>query len=151
MDSTLRSVPADRPARIEAILERARQLGGAEIPVLASRGEGCAGEQDRLKFERWRTRARVISIAVARSGLSRQAGQLQAAAASAGRSAAERQWGADRLGPLGLLFDAEMAAADAVLAVLLEDHLSEEVASLLRLPFERATTGAAGARMRADR
>jgi hypothetical protein len=44
-----------------------------------------------------------------------------------------------------------MAAADAVLAVLLEDHLSEEVASLLRLPFERATTGAAGARMRADR
>jgi hypothetical protein len=151
MDSTLRSVPADRPARIEAILERARQLGGAEIPVLASRGEGCAGERDRLQCERQRRRARAISIAIARSGLWREAGQLQAAAAAAVRSAAEREWGADRLRPLGLLFDAELSAADAILAVLLEDHLSVEWASLLRHPFERATTHVAATRMQADR
>jgi hypothetical protein len=49
------------------------------------------------------------------------------------------------------MFDAEMAAADAVLAVLLEDHLSEAVASLLRQPFERATTGVVAERMRFDR
>jgi len=147
MDPTHRFVPADRPARIEAVLERVRQLGSAEIPVLvfALRGEGHAGEQDRLKCQRRRKRARVLSIAVARSGLSREVGPLQAAAASAVRSAAERQWGTDRLGPLGLMFDAELAAADAVLAVLLEDHLSNEVASLLRQPFERATTGSAAA------
>ena len=151
MDPPPRSVPADRPARIEAILERARQLSGAEIPVLASRGEDRAGEQDRLTCERRRKRARAISIAVARSGLSRQAERLQAAAAAAVRSAAERNWGADRLGSLGLMFDAEMAAADAVLAVLLEDHLSEAVASLLRQPFERATTGVVAERMRFDR
>ncbi len=38
------------------------------------------------------------------------------------------------------MFDAEMAAADAALSVLLEDHLSAEVASLLRQPFEQATS-----------
>ena len=151
MDSTPRSVPADRPARIEAILERTRQLGGAEIPLLASRGEECAGEQDRLQCERRRRRARAISVAIGRSGLSREAGQLQAAAAAAVRSAAERAWGADRSRPLGLLFDAELAAADAVFAVLLEDHLSAEWVSLLRHPFERATTRIAPMALQADR
>jgi|NGEPerStandDraft_6_1074524.scaffolds.fasta_scaffold10673_4 hypothetical protein len=148
MDPTSRSVPADRLARIEAILERAGTLSGTELPALvfAFRIEGHAGEQDRLGSEYRRRRFRAISIAIARSGLARQAGQLQGAAASAVLSAAARQWKTDRLGPLGLLFDAQLAAADAVLAVLLEDHLSKEVAELLSQPFESATTSGGTAR-----
>jgi hypothetical protein len=147
MDLTSRSAPADRLARIEAVLERARLLTGTELPklVFAFRGEGRAGEQDRLVGERRRTRSRAISIAIARSGLARQADQLKGAAATAVRSAAERHWKTDGLKTLGLLFDAELAAADAVLAVLLEDHLSVEMARLLSQPFERATSGAAAA------
>lgn len=147
MDLTSRSAPADRLARIEAVLERARLLTGTELPklVFAFRGEGRAGEQDRLVGERRRTRSRAISIAIARSGLARQADQLKGAAASAVRSAAERQWKTDGLKTLGLLFDAELAAADAVMAVLLEDYLSVEMARLLSQPFERATNGAAAA------
>ena len=148
MDPTCRSVPADRLARIEAILERAGTLSSAEIPALvfAFRSEGPAGEQDRRGSEYRRRRFRAISIAVARSGLACQAGQLQGAAARAVLSAAARQWHTERLGPLGLLFDAELAAADAVLAVLLEDHLSKEVAELLGRPFERATSSGGTAR-----
>jgi hypothetical protein len=143
MDPTSWSLPADRLERIEAILERAATLSGTEIPALvfAFRSEGHAGERDPLGSECRRRRSRAISIAIARSGLASQAGQLQAAAATAIRSAAERQWKTGMLSPLGLLFDAEMAAADAVLAVLLEDHLSREVAGLLGQPFNEATTG----------
>jgi hypothetical protein len=131
-------VPADRLIRIEAILERARQLSGADILALvgAYRGECRPGERDALEGEQRRRRARIISIATARSGLSRQAHDVQA---SAVRSAAEQHREAGRLGPLGLLHDAELAVADAALAVLLEDHLSKEIAALLGQPFEEAT------------
>ena len=147
MDLTSRSAPADRLARIETVLERARQLSGTEFPrlVFAFRGEARPGEQGRLEGERRRTRSRAISIAIARSGLARQSDQLKGAAAAAVRSAAERQWKTDGLRTLGLLFDAELAAADAVLAVLLEDHLSAEMARLLSQPFDRATSGAVAA------
>lgn len=141
MDSTPRSVPADRLARIETILERARQLSGAEVLALvgAYRVERRPGERDRRESERRRKRARIISIAIVRSGLSRQAQELQASAVSAVRSAVGQDRQAGKLGSLGLPFDAEMAAADATLAVLLGDHLSKEIADLLGQPFEEAT------------
>jgi hypothetical protein len=154
MDSSDRSVPADQLARIEVILERARRLSAPEIATLvrAFRGDGRAGEQGQPERERRRRRTRAISISVARSGLTRRADQVQGSAAAAVRTAAEQRGRTERLGPLGLLFDAERAVADAALAVLLEDHISKEVAGLLRQPFEVAIGGSdAGTRKDAGR
>jgi hypothetical protein len=147
VDPTLRSVPADRSLRIEALLERARRLSGPEIRVLvgAVRGEGRPGERDPAEGERRGARNRVISIATRRSGLAREARALGDLSASAVQAAAERPGGAGSRDRLGLLCDAKLAVADAALAILLEDHLSADVAGRLSLPFDRATAITSGA------
>ena len=129
-------------------------LRAPEIAALvrAFRGDGRAGELGEPERERRHRRARAISVSVARSGLARRVDQVQGSAAAAVRTAAAQRGATERLGPLGLLFDAELAVADAALAILLEDHLSKEIAGLLRQPFEVATGGLdEGARKEAGR
>jgi hypothetical protein len=145
MDPTPWSAVADRPTRIEAILERARRLSGADIAALAAayRGARQPGEHDPLASEHGRRRAQVISIAVARSGRVQEAREVRSSAAAAVRSAAGQAGEAGALDALGLLYDAELAATDAALAVLLEDHLSAEIAAFLAEPFQTATAARA--------
>lgn len=141
MDPTVQPLSTDRLVRTTAILERARRLSDAEIARLARafRGDGRAGEQSQLEIERRQLGPRAVASAIAGSGLSRPARQLQNAAPAAVRSAAERAATAPRLRSLGLLGDAQLAVADAALAVLLEDYLPEEMAELLSGPFREAT------------
>src|SRR4051794_27380805 len=135
------TVPPARLLRIEAILERTRKLTGPELGRLveAARAEPAPGDQgdhDPSARGRSRKRTRLIVIAVARSGLSPVAREVEHAASIAVRCAAGSGTRFDRL---GLLCDAELAAADAALSILLEDHLSPEMAAFLRAPFDRAT------------
>jgi hypothetical protein len=135
------AVPPARLVRIEAILDRSRRLTGPELGTLveAARAEPAPGgqeDQDAGPRGRSRKRTRLISIAVARSGLGAMAREIEGAASTAVRTAAGNGRRFDRF---GLLCDAELAAADAALSVLLEDHLSAEMAAFLRAPFDRAT------------
>ena len=126
--------------RIEAVLERAARLSGPEIRLLAGafRGEGGPGERDPSEGERRHSRNRVISLATRRSGLACEARTLGSLAALAVQSSAERPEGAGPRDRLGLLCDAKLAVADAALAILLEGHLSRDMAGRLSLPFDLA-------------
>jgi|1186.fasta_scaffold177223_1 hypothetical protein len=132
------TVPPERLVRIEEILDRSRRMTGPELGLLvkAARAESVPGDEDAGARARSSKRTRVISIAVARSGLAATARDVEGAASAAVRTAAGTGTRFDRF---GLLCDAELAAADAALSVLLEDHLSAEMAAFLRRPFERAT------------
>jgi hypothetical protein len=143
-------------AGIADILERAERLSAAQIRMLAStyRGETTAGAQDPDGRARAHRRARAISIALARSGRSAETLQLQESASLAVRSAAANAGLAERR-LLGIVADAELAVGEAALAVLFADHLSGEIAALLREPLEKALArrggGVAGQPGEADR
>ncbi len=140
MDPAPLPVDQDRDARIEAILERARRLSANELRrlVATSRGDGGIGFEDRRQVERRRRRLRAVMIAVSRSRASARAAAVQAEAVAAVRSAAAQARVPAAFGRLGTLFDAELAVADAALAVLLEDRLGAEVVALLNEPWLRA-------------
>ncbi len=141
MDPTIPTVPADRLRRIEAILERARRLDGPEVIALigAYRGDCAPGSGEADLADTPRTRARAVAAATAHAGLRREASALAAAASSAVRSAPGVQGHERRLASLGLLYDAELAVADAGLAILLEDHIAAATATTLARPFSVAT------------
>jgi len=142
------SRPKPQPAGVPAILDRAGRLSAAEIRALASsyRGETDAGQQDPDQRERGHRRARAASIAIARSGRAREALALQEAASAAVRTSAARARLSRKFRALGgVVGDAELAVGDAALSVLLADHLSKDVAALLREPFDRLATADAAA------
>ena len=136
MDATSR--PQLQFTSVSDILDRAERLTAAEIRALASayRGETEAGQQDPNLRERGRRRSKALSIAIKRSKRAEEAQAVQDSASEAVRTAAARSRGLARMRKLAVVPDAELAVADAALAVLLADHFSDEIAALLREPFD---------------
>ena len=128
-----RSMPAEAGAApcdpaIVTILERARRLSDAEIVTLARRYRSPG---DLPPAER----ARILDLAIRRSGRGKEVRALEAEVAAVveaiGTSDAHRA-----LGRLGFLADAERAIAEAALATLLADRLGHRQAADLRNAWE---------------
>ena len=121
-----------RESGVDDVLARARTLTRDEIRELA-RGYSDA------TFGDARERRRLVDQAVRRAGAAVTWRGLQVAAAQAVRdAAASRSWALTRL---SLLFDAELAAADAALVALLPDRFPDEVAARIAGPWRRVACG----------
>lgn len=123
------TTPAWAP-EIEVILDRAHGLTQHEIWCLATAYRDPAfGEPE--------ARRRLAGLAVRRAGSDPSWRKLCAAASTAVHAAAGPAEGA--LLKLALLFDAELAVADAALVALLPGRLSDEVRSRIAGPWRRIT------------
>ena len=130
MDRSMPVGAGDAPVdpAIAAILERARRLSDADVVTLARRYRSPG---DHPPAER----ARILDLAVRRSGRGADVRALEAevaAAIGAIRTADARR----ALGRLGFLADAERAIAEAVLATMLADRLGRRQAADLRDAWE---------------
>ena len=122
-------IASGRPIEVDDLLERARGLTPDEIHALA------AGYHDAVYGDA-RERRGLVDLAVRRAEATHAWRDLQDEAARAVRDAASScTWALSRL---SLLFDAELAAADAALVALLPDRFSDEVAARIAGPWRRA-------------
>jgi hypothetical protein len=125
-------IASGRPIEVEDLLTRARALTPDEIHALA------AGYHD-LRFGDARERRGLVDLAVRRAEASHAWRELQDEAGEAVRGAAAScTWALSRL---SLLFDAELATADAALVALLPERFSEEVADRIAGPWRRVACG----------
>ena len=125
-------IASGRPVEVDDLLDRARGLTPDEIHALA------AGYHD-VQYGDARERRGLVDLAVRRAGATPAWRELQDEAAKAVRDAAAScTWALTRL---SLLFDAELAAADAALVALLPERFSEEVAARIAGPWRRVACG----------
>lgn len=117
-----------RPPEVDDLLARARTLTPDEIRALAaSYGDAAFGEP--------RERRGHVDSAVRRAEAGSLWRALQDEAAEAVRhAAASRTWA---LTKLSMLFDAELAVADAALVALLPHGFPDEVAATVAGPWRR--------------
>ncbi len=121
-----------RPPEVDDLLARARTLTPDEIRELA------AGYAD-ASYGDARERRGLVDGAVRQAEAGSLWRALQDEAGEAVRhAAASRTWSLTRL---SLLFDAELAAADAALVALLPDGFSEEMAARVAGPWRRVACG----------
>jgi hypothetical protein len=120
------------PREVEDLLARARALTPGEIRTLAA-GYGDA------RFGDARERRGLVDQAVRHADAASTWRGLGDEAARAGReSAASRTWALTRL---SLLFDAELATADAALVALFPERFPDEVAARIAGPWRRVACG----------
>jgi len=121
-------ITTGRPPEVDDLLARARTLTPDEIRELAA-GYGGA------EFGDARERRGLVDSAVRRAEAGTLWRALQDEAAEAVRhAAASRTWA---LTKLSLLFDAELAAADAALVASLPDGFPDDVAARVAGPWRR--------------
>jgi len=121
-----------RPPEVDDLLARARTLTPDEIRVLAA-GYGDAAFGDA------RERRGLVDAAVRHAEAGSAWRALRHESADAVRhAAASRTWALARL---SLLFDAELAVADAALVALLPGGFSDDVAARVAGPWRRVACG----------
>lgn len=121
-------ITTGRPPEVDDLLARARTLTPDEIRALAA-GYGDAAFGDA------RERRGLVDSAVRRAEAGTLWRRLQDETGEAVRhAAASRSWA---LTKLSLLFDAELAAADAALVALLRDGFPDEIAARIAGPWRR--------------